>query len=482
MRWFRGRQPSIRGALTRDLIFWSGLNILLIGFLLTGALEKILLHQLFDEELEKRAQALVTLTKEFDEGIELDYAGEFMPEFESPEGPEYFEVWLPNGTLLERSESLGDRELPVAHGFTPEPVYRDIHLEGAGLCRLVRLSFLAQKEDADVDGSLSAETRPDQAVTLLLARKRETFDNLTTSLNRMIWAALVWALVICLIQGRYTLNKGLKPLEDLRAQVKAIDPKQLDARITLEEPVRELRAMVDQLNTLLERLESAVIRERRFTSDVAHELRTPLAELRSLVEVGAKDPEDTEMVSDFFGDVREVTLEMQGMVSNLLELTRCDTGARVVNHEPVNLATVIGKAWTRSAETAQRRRIKLDNRLAEGLLVSSDGAMMDQIIQNLISNAVTYSPRGSTLVLESRELNGRLALAFTNPAPQLEEGDLSQMFNRFWQKDASRTGSENAGLGLSIVESFAGLLGMDIKTRLYRGNLTLSLIFPPNIN
>ncbi len=470
-------QPSIRAALTQVLLLGAGVFIIAVALLLDTAI-KGFLRDRFDGDMRNRAQTLITLTKVYEEGIELDFAGEFMPEFETLGGPEFFEIWLADGSLLERSESLMGHPLPVGHEFTATPTFQNIEHDYADACRVLRISFLPQMEDADIEGELSPADDPERAATLLLGRKRQDFDRLLLTIDALIWGALGALLLLIVGLVRVALRRGLRPLDDIRRQVRGIDPAALDTRIRLKKPVSELVPVVGQLNGLLSRLEEAVARERRFTSDVAHELRTPLAELRSLAEVGVKDPGDQAMIVAFFNDVREVALEMQHLVGNLLDLTRCDSGAQTTALETVELTAVVAKAWRRVETVAQRRGVAFDNLLPATFPVESDQLMVEQIVQNLLSNAVTYSPEQSEIVIEGVRSAAAVRLTVGNPAPGLTEADLPRMFERFWRKDVARTGGKNAGLGLALVASFAELLHIKVETRLDRGRLFFSLYFP----
>jgi len=504
------KTPSIRSRLTQSLLIGAGIMILVVAGLLDYFIGRFLWAR-FDAELLNRAQALVALTDEDEEGVDFDFDGDLMPEFEAPEGPEFFELWLAGGVLLGRSESLANGGFSVGHDTVDSPRFEDIVLPEAGRCRLVRLSFLPRQEFGEEDEEdgpaplVEAETEavpdvaeeadvadvedkanalfdpsaePGRAATLLLARKSADFDALLFNIRLLIWGALGLLLLVVVILVRYALGKGLEPLDEIGGQVKAIDPDSLDARVSMARPVVELMPIVAQLNALLARLEAAVARERRFTSDVAHELRTPLAELRTLAEVGVKDPGDLDMTRAFFSDVREITLEMQRLATDLLELTRCDSGTQTAALEDVDASAVLDKAWKRAEAAARERGITLDNRFREAQAVRSDPALLERIVQNLVNNAVTYSPAGSVVAVEGRNGGDRVSLTISNPAPDLGPDDLSRLFERFWQKDAARTGGQSAGLGLSLVHSLAKLLNIEIKTQLSGGRLSFSLILP----
>ncbi len=133
---------------------------------------------------------------------------------------------------------------------------------------------------------------------------------------------------------RQRLARSEEAAEGLRAQVRSLDADSLHTRVALVETPREVAPIVDQLNGLLDRLDDSFARERRFTGNVAHELRTPIAELRTLAEVGKKWPEDTASVVGFFEDVNDVAGRMETVIADLLLLARCEAGVERVERTP----------------------------------------------------------------------------------------------------------------------------------------------------
>ncbi|CAM2011549.1 ATP-binding protein [Acanthopleuribacter pedis] len=481
---FLGGPGSIRGTLTAALLVGAGTVVLLIALLLDHQI-RAFLQQRYDRDLLRGAEMLITLTKETEEGVELDFAGEFMPRFETPAGGHFFELWLPNGELLEASESLAGGHIPLPNQPVTAAVFQDLDGHPLGRCRVVRLSFVPQREGEEEDGPFDAEgfIADDQALssgdqpvmTLLLARRRDEFDAFLHLIRAWIWGSQALLLAFIIVLVRLALQRGLRPLDAIRDQVQKIDHENLATRIVPPTQADELTPVVQQLNALLQRLDEAVARERRFTSDVAHELRTPLAELRTLSEVGLRNRDDTALLTGFLEDVHEVGLEMQQLVENLLELSRCDGGRRMLVTERVDLVQVVAKAWARAQPQAGSRTLALD--APTSLTVTTDRALIEHIVQNLVNNAATHGPDGCRIAV-TLEAAPHPGLTISNPAPDLEAADLSCLYDRFWQKDAARTGGKNTGLGLAIVHAFCQHGGIQLDTSLVNHNLIFKLRFP----
>ena len=505
----QGNGQSIHAHLTKMILLGAGLLVAALALTLDLSTRRFLIRR-FDGELFHRAQGLMALVQQDEKGIEFDFVSEMMPEFESPEGPEYFEIWLEDGNLLARSNSLLDNSLPIDHRSVQAPAYGNFDL-GSKQCRLLKLTFYPQIDTDEDDGervqeafennqdhdaqenqaaagndrasrgsdhsSNFAEVRKAEPATLLLLRDRGDFDRFLNRLRGLIYMVSAALLALLIVLVRLSLQKGLRPLDDISAQVRTIHPKNLETRIHLSKSVSELNPVIEQLNDLLGRLEAASLRERRFTSDAAHELRTPLAELRTLSEVAERDPGDPVAVREFFGDVHDIAMEMQTLVTNLLELSRCDSGVQSVSLQKIDFGCLVSNLSQRF-QLSQRPSIQARIGEAVSLEIISDPVLLEQTLRNLLQNAIVHGTSPGDICLEIASEASHLNFSISNPAPHLTEEDLEHLFERFWQKDPARTSGKNAGLGLSLVESYCQMLGIRLTASLKSGRLGFSLDIP----
>ncbi len=217
-----------------------------------------------------------------------------------------------------------------------------------------------------------------------------------------------------------------------------------------------------QLNALLERLGESFERARRFTGNVAHELRTPIAELRALAEVGSKWPEDQASIVRFFDDVTDIAGRMEIVIADLLLLARCQAGVEAVVSSPTNLKQMIASTWSRLTAGSAHNGLRFRLDLPEDLVVQSDPGKLEIVCANLLGNALSYSrPEGEILCAGSR--NGdRFQLDISNPAEPLGKADLERLAEPFWRKDEARSSAAHAGLGLSVVSALAALLRLEV--------------------
>lgn len=492
---------SIQNRLTVYIVAGTAILLIVVGITVDHLLRTQLEHE-FDRNLLAKAMTLVSLTEQDWGIVEFDFTEEFMPEFDAPERPEYFQLWLADGTLLARSPSLGEDDLQRMTPTLEEPQFADLILPDGRLGRMVQITFVPPVDEPDEDdadeqpapqegpqaankesdampealGAEAESTKPDQSANnsldtqssdihahIVLVKGVEDLSNLITTMRTTLSVAFLGLMGALALLARISVGQGLKPLNRIAKEVEALDANNLHVRLTSEVDRDELLPIKNQLNHLLERLEEAFRREKRFSGNVAHELRTPIAELRALAEVGQEWPAERDMVQGFFGDLVDLADDMERTVVNLLMLARLDAGTQVASPESIDLADLIDQIWKRLGADTVNKEVRFDNRIGKDLHVESDKDKLTLILINILSNAVSYSSEHSAILVEAQETEAGIAVAVSNLTVDLTERDLSLMFERFWRKDQARTGGHHAGLGLSLVKALADVLNLRIN-------------------
>lgn len=480
-----GREWSIEGRLRLSLIAGTGLILLLATSILYIAIENWLRGE-FDQALENKARALVTLTEQEESGVEFDFADEYMPEFERETEPEYFEVWTDDGEVLERSRSLGSVNFPHQRPFSLQPRFRDVELPDGRSGRLVQVDFVPRVDDDDrVDADVPLDPTklvPGadlHTVSIAVARSREGLDGKLTVL--MVFLA-GFVLVFLAIVGwliSVVLRIGLRPLGVVARQIRELGAESLDGRITCHSQPSEIAPLVDYLNDLLSRLNAAFVRERTLSSDLAHELRTPIAELRNLAEVGSRWPEDASIVCRFFDDCRAIGSRMERIVVHMLSLSRLEAGNEVTEKSRFLLTPFVQDCWERLERQAGEKEATLRLEAPDHCMVETDRVKLEIIITNLFSNAVVHGERRQDVRCLVTEDERYATLTIANRSHEIEESDLPYLFDRFWRKEEARSLQEHGGLGLSIVRGLARLLEIEIAVGLEpTGIFRISLRIP----
>jgi two-component system sensor histidine kinase QseC len=258
----------------------------------------------------------------------------------------------------------------------------------------------------------------------------------------------------------------MSPVDELHRQLAEIHEHRLKNRIKLSTPVSELTIVEQQLNELLIRLEASYQREKRFSSNVAHELRTPICELRNLAEVALSIPSNNEDDQAAYEDVYQASIQMQGIVDNLLALARLERPVSSAKKCKVNLFNKIENIKSKLDATSISKGISIDNHLPVNTCCATGEVEIELILINLIDNALNYSPEKSRVSIDIDTNKDSFTLCISNTALDLEQKDLLLMFDRLWRKDKSRTGTNNSGIGLSLVKAYAEFLGLKVELRL----------------
>ena len=243
------------------------------------------------------------------------------------------------------------------------------------------------------------------------------------------------------------------------------------ATLSVAELPHELRPLADALNRAFARLRQALQRERRFARDVAHELRTPLAEMRTAVELARRD----DCTSPALEGALASADRMARCIDGLLSLSRYESGMQEVQVEPVDLAALLQRTLHLAAGPARRRAVQFDADVPAECWVQTDAALLERIVDNLVLNAAEYAPNGSTVEVQLTGSAAGARLRIGNLAPDLRSDDLERLGERFWRKSATREASRHGGLGLALARSLADLLGLRLAFSLDEGMLRVEL-------
>lgn len=497
------RRRLIVGILVSLLVILAG-----SGTALYVRVRAALFHD-FDAALLAKARALATLARR-DPGnrIEFDFAEDLMPEFERSRHPEYFEIRLEDGRVLEKSPSLGDARLAIQNPdpnsvegdrFHDPDQGRDTDREGDGrherrfgeavrfqalelpngrAGRAVALRFVPQAEHEEESGhDEKAESPPSGPwAVVVVARNTDELQELLGSLLAGLAGIGILLPVIVALMAALIVRHGLRPLDRLAREAGTIHSGTLSHRFPETGMPAELAPICTRLNDLLHRLQEAFARERRFTADVAHELRTPVAELRSTAEVALLDPADLPGVRHAVSESLDIALQMEKLIDALLSITRCEAGIRTLNLQSVVLDDALRQAWKPIESRARTRRISVSWEIPEGTEVNTDPDLLQVILGNLLSNAVDYSTEEGRVACRAETRGEKVHLSVTNPAPDLDRDDLPHLFEPFWRKDKARSDASHTGLGLALVSAAASLLGAEPDARLSdSGQLTVEI-------
>ena len=441
------------------LALWYALTLLLLlsGFaVFCYAGFHAAAHRSFDRHLEHELEAVAPLLHAGEDGVDasaLGRAASVSTRLEGANGT-YVRVLTPDGTVAYASANVAGRP-PLGVVLPEDPGPLRVSREWAGdpvrsLVSPLRTPGGALAGYAEVSG-------------VEWSRHRELRD-----LGRMLALGVALGVLFALGAGWWLARRSLRPVAVLTeaAGRMAADGARLGGRLPSEFETRdELTDLAETFNGLLARLEASVERERRFTSNAAHELLTPLATLRSEAEVALRREREPQAYRETLGRVVEDVAEMTGTVQGLLQLARAESLAKTPETR-LDLSDLVRQRAGRVRAEADAKGVALDLDVAPGARMAAEAAPLAEVVDNLVGNAVKYTPSGGTVSVRLTHAGGTARLEVADTGPGFDAATCERLFDRFFRADTPEVQAEpGSGLGLAIVkaivEGYGGAVGCE---------------------
>lgn len=454
--------PSLQRRLALELSVPLGLMLVLL-FVLLDHLVSRELYARMDAGLLDRGRAIAAFLGA--QPGDLAALRRLMPEYELPGHTDFFEVWDESGVSRFRSATSAGRAL-----MRPEPapgqapVYYDVSLPDGHRGRALAMSL-----------GISLDGRPARIV-LAVATERAPVEKLEARIGYALLGVVAAALVLTLLIALLAVRRGLAPIQRFGKQLAEFDGTVVGpsaGAIVDGSLPRELRPFVRALNLAFERLYAVIERERRFSQDVAHELRTPLAEIRTSVEIAVQQPGDAAATQAAFAACLGAVERMQRAVDTLLLMARHEAGHTVPPIDPLDFSALLGSLLDALRPFAAKRAVVFDCQCPVGVWVRSDVGSLERIVSNLLRNAMDYAPYGSHVSVSVHEEPDGVILEVRNPAPGFASTDLENLGQRFWRKYPGGGTAANAGLGLALALTLARSLGLALDFSLEQGSFVV---------
>ena len=255
-------------------------------------------------------------------------------------------------------------------------------------------------------------------------------------------------LALVLTSAWWLVGRALQPVEKITAAALKISSGDLSQRINVAETESELGRLAAVLNATFTRLETAFVQQKQFTSDAAHELRTPLAVLISEAQTILARERRPADYRDSLAACLATAQKMRRLTEALLELARLDAGQETLHREPGDLAAIVQDCVSQIRPLAAARRLQLECDLGPAQILC-DPTRLAEVVTNLLTNAINYNHDGGQIRVTLRVENHRVHLAIADTGCGIAAADLPRVFERFYRADPSRSAGGN-GLGLSI--------------------------------
>ncbi len=424
----------------------------------------------FDQDLMLEFQQIGGVARVWPDGdfyvdIDFDVATQF-----NINGSRVFQVWNAGVELgeflqvIDRSPMLEELETALARPVEivqNTPLFYNLILPDGQSARAVFQRAAAQL--ASGDGAYELQDK-DYPIDIVVARERQSLDESIAILFRwmLIIAALVPVLSFLIVY--IVVGMGIAPLKNLAKKMASIQSS--DEQIATEAHwPEEVIPLVNNFNKLLSRLEKGMQRERRFTGDLAHEMRTPLAELRLATDVALRANSKERLVTAVT-HVNTLSHSIADLVNAMLLLTRIQSDSNDLVLTPLDIVPSFDQQYQRVQARALERGVDIIKKAPKALIVKTDLALLNAIFSNLLSNAVEHAPANTKIAFELEDIGSTFRLCVGNFAPTLERSDLEYLVEPFWRKESSRQSNNHFGLGLAIVNEAVVGLALELTVEL----------------
>ncbi|KVT04358.1 histidine kinase [Burkholderia sp. MSMB1078WGS] len=322
------------------------------------------------------------------------------------------------------------------------------------------------------------ETLPSgEAIQVALARTATDRQSLLESYRVDIWlAAAVGALLVGAL-GYAVASRGLRPVESLGRQTSRIEAHNLNARLDARGGPVELRELATSVNRMLDRLERAFVRLSQFSSDLAHDMRTPLANVISSSQITLSRARTADEYEALIESNIEECERLQRMIENMLFLARTDNARQHLKTAELDAGGELRRLASYFQALADEAGVRID--VHGEAPVVADATLFRRAVSNLASNALEHAEAASTIELAVSVQGGYAVVEVTNRGAAIPPEQVERIFERFYRIDSSRHGAaRNAGLGLAIVKSIMELHRGKVEVASRDGHTTFALYFP----
>jgi two-component system heavy metal sensor histidine kinase CusS len=313
-----------------------------------------------------------------------------------------------------------------------------------------------------------------------VAMDRTLEEELLRNYRKGLAFVLCLALLFCTIVGYQIAKRGMRPVHKIAAAARQIRSTTLGERIDGRGLPAELSTLADTFNGMLDRLQNSFERLTRFSADIAHELRTPVNNLRGEVEVALGRSRTPDEYRDVLGSALEECERLAQLIDSLLFLARAERPETSVVKERVDIGNELATVREYYEVAAADAGVQLDVDVATPLTADVDRTLLQRAVSNLVANAVAHTPPGGRVRLASFRDNGRVVIEVADSGAGIPANHLPHVFDRFYRVDDARSSkSGGVGLGLAIVKSIAAMHGGSAAIESMPGKgTTVRLEFP----
>ncbi len=392
------------------------------------------IHRTVDEELQIRADGVrQMIARTIQRGEEDELQDELREHTEMRAGGALLQVSDEQGGWLYRSQAMSDYGVPRTVKVSVRPVdftSKDVPLRVWGeVFRAGNQSYLIQ-------------------VAIEMDDFYEALDHFA-----LLLFISIPTLLLCAAAGGYWIStRALAPVDQITQTARTISAQNLSSRLVVPHTGDELQRLSETLNGMLERLEAAFKKITQFTADASHELRTPVAVMRTRAELSLRKARSAGEYRDVIAEVLSELEKTSGLIEQLMFLARADSGAETLHFAATNVAEVLREACHQGSALAEAKQIAFQEQISgDSMWIQGDASSLRRLFLILIDNAVKYTPASGKIEVSLQRNDGYAVAEVRDTGIGIAEADLPNVFERFYRADKARTReSGGVGLGLSI--------------------------------
>ncbi len=314
------------------------------------------------------------------------------------------------------------------------------------------------------EGSLAISAP--KTVTVAIARPTQSVLSVIKIIRWSLVAAAAFGMLLTSLGAWIAVARGLLPIRLATSQIARVTPECLNRKIDeiSTQPV-ELQPLLSTINQLLDQLRIAMDRERALSSEIAHELRTPLAGLRAKLDVALSRPRSATELQQTIQECSGIVEQTSSMIENLMATIVAASGTTVAG-ESVKLSAIIEEIILQFDERMTERGLSVIHHIDEGVFLPMGELSARTVINNLVDNAVCYADADTVIDLECQRVGDVAHFRIRNHVRDFPEGQVERVFERFWRVDDARSNSEHhSGLGLALAKRLVELSSGRIEAR-----------------
>jgi heavy metal sensor kinase len=464
------RRPSLRltlivGLLVLQLVVLSG-----VSYSMYERARRIA-HESLRRDVEVRARTLAGVLERDKDGHEFDLDPSAVTEYTTVGEAPFLSIADAAGKVVVKSPSLGELD------FAPNTDWAEDRMEHEELasgphgvpCAAVTYSFRVRVDKGGTKPKPGREawvppTEAERRYNIHVAVDSRDRDAALASLGVFLVVADAVALLLTLAGGLLLARVVLRPIRRMTTEAMRLDAESPDQRLEPSAIVAELRVLAETLNAAFDRLGGALDRQRRFTADAGHELRTPVTTLLSNTEVLLERVRKPEEYVEGLQLQKRTTERMRTLVEDLLTLARADSDSGALCVSSTALSTLFADVVAELQSVAHARDVCLDvERVGGSAHVRCDGEAMLRVLRNLVSNALKFTPEGGTVRVAAEVDERAVSILVSDSGPGIPETDRERVFERFFRVHEGRDRNEGSGLGLAIARTLVSAQGGEIS-------------------